>query len=84
MGIWRRGNQMSLDTAQEVVRASPPVVATGLTLFGVSLSDWLIILTIIYTVAQLHFLLRDKSPVYRGVYKVIKNFFLRRKNDSGS
>lgn len=34
-------------------KAAPPVVATGLTVMGVQLQDWLIILTIIYTLMQI-------------------------------
>ena len=44
----------------EAMKASPSVAVGGLSLMGVGLADWLIILTIIYTVAQLYFLLRDK------------------------
>ncbi|MGL6014374.1 MAG: hypothetical protein ACRC0J_23135 [Shewanella oncorhynchi] len=75
---------MSTEVVTEVARAAPPVVATGLTLFGVSMSDWLVILTIAYTVAQMHFLFKEKSPMYRGIYYKFRNFFLRRKDVTGS
>ena len=42
------------------VRASPPVAVTGLQLGGVGLSDWLILLTIVYTVLQIGFLVYDR------------------------
>ena len=44
----------------EGLKALPTVTVGGLTLFGVVLSDWVMILTIAYTLAQLYFLLRDK------------------------
>jgi len=44
----------------EALKAAPSITVGSLTLMGVGLSDWLIILTIIYTLAQLYFLLRDK------------------------
>ena len=44
----------------EAARAAPAVTVTGLTLFGVSLADWVLILTLLYTVLQMFFLIRDK------------------------
>jgi hypothetical protein len=44
----------------EAVKAGPPVTVGGLTVFGVGLSDWVLIATLVYTVLQLYFLLRDK------------------------
>ena len=44
----------------EGLKALPTVTVGGRTLFGVVLSDWVMILTIAYTLAQLYFLLRDK------------------------
>lgn len=41
-------------------KAAPPVTVGGLTLVGVPLSDWLIIATLVYTVLQIVFLVRDK------------------------
>ena len=48
------------DIVTEAAKAAPTVTVGGLTLFGVVLSDWVMILTIIYTLFQLFFLLRDK------------------------
>lgn len=48
------------DIVTEAAKAVPTLTVGGLTLFGVVLSDWVMILTIIYTLAQLFFLLRDK------------------------
>lgn len=50
----------SQDTLAEASKAAPPVTVGGLTLAGVPLSDWLIIATLVYTVLQIVFLLRDK------------------------
>ena len=43
-----------------VARAAPPVTVTGLSMFGVGLADWLILVTIVYTVLQIVFLVRDR------------------------
>lgn len=40
-----------------VVKTSPPLVVSGLTLGGVQLQDWLIMATILYTVIQIIILL---------------------------
>lgn len=57
-----QGRQMS--TAQEIAvetfKAAPPVTAVGLSLAGVTLQDWVLIGTLIYTVLQIGFLIRDK------------------------
>lgn len=50
----------SQDTLAEASKAAPPVTVGGLTLAGVPLSDVLIIVTIVYTLLQVFFLLRDK------------------------
>lgn len=44
----------------ETLRAAPPLTVGGLTLFGIGLSDWVLILTALYTVLQIGFLIRDK------------------------
>jgi hypothetical protein len=35
------------------IKTSPPVIVTGMTLVGIQLQDWLIMVTIIYTVIQI-------------------------------
>ena len=45
---------------EAIIKATPPVAITGLMLGGVSLAEWLVIVTLIYTVLQCVFLLRDK------------------------
>ena len=52
--------QQHHDVLTEVVRAAPSVTVGGLTLFGVGLADWVLIITLIYTVLQIYFLLRDR------------------------
>ena len=48
------------EIATEAARAAPAVTVTGLSLFGVSLSEWVFLLTIVYTLLQMFFLIRDK------------------------
>ena len=35
------------------IKTSPPIIVTGVTLAGVQLQDWLIMVTILYTVIQI-------------------------------
>lgn len=51
---------MSTQHVPEVVVAAPPVSVSALTLLGVPLADWVVILTGIYTIASIFFLFRDK------------------------
>lgn len=46
--------------AVEAAKAAPPITVVGMTLGGVSLQEWVLILTAVYTVLQIGFLLRDK------------------------
>ena len=48
------------DVMHEAVKAAPAVTVGGLTFFGVGLSDWVLLLTLIYTILQIGFLIRDK------------------------
>lgn len=66
--------QTKSEIAGAVVRNSPQLTATGLTLAGVPIADWLVIITIIYTLVQLNTHLREK-----GYYKRWTKFILRRK-----
>lgn len=52
--------QQHSEIVTEGLKAVPTVTVGGLTLFGVVLSDWVMIITIVYTLFQLFFLLRDK------------------------
>ena len=55
-----RVRSTDLNAVTEAVKAAPPLTVGGLTLWGVGLSEWVLILTAIYTVLQIYFLLRDK------------------------
>jgi hypothetical protein len=44
-------------TLNDIAKAAPPMGVAGMKLFGVLLSDWIIILTVIYTL----FLIIDKA-----------------------
>jgi hypothetical protein len=48
------------EIASEMERAIPTVTVGGMTLFGVPLPDVVLLATLIYTVLQAYFLLRDK------------------------
>lgn len=48
------------DTAIEAVKSAPPLTVGTLTLLGISLSDWTLILTATYTSVLLFVLVRDK------------------------
>jgi hypothetical protein len=48
------------DVFTEAAKAAPTVTVGGLTLYGVGLSDYVLIVTLIYTVLQIYFLVRDK------------------------
>jgi len=55
------------DTAAEVIattiKSAPPVTVGGMVLFGISLSDWTLLMTCTYTAFLLLVLIRDK--IYR-------------------
>jgi antibiotic biosynthesis monooxygenase (ABM) superfamily enzyme len=44
-----------------LTKSSPSVLVTGLTLGGFSLNEWVLILTLVYTLLQTYFLVRDKA-----------------------
>ena len=62
-------NQIN-DFVAEAAKATPPTAVAGLTLSGVALADWVLLLTAIYTAIQIYFLVRDR--------------WLKRKNKDGS
>ena len=55
-----RVRSTDLNAVTEALKAAPPITVGGLTMWGVSLSEWVLILTAIYTVLQIYFLLRGK------------------------
>lgn len=46
-------------------KSAPPVTVAGMTLAGYPLSDWLLILTLLYTLMQIVFLARRMSNARR-------------------
>lgn len=57
------------EIAAELSKASPPVGVGGLMVCGVALPDIVLICTLLYTVLQGYFLLRDKWWRQRDKYK---------------
>lgn len=47
------GASLAVQTAEQAVKAALPIGATGALIFGVSLQDWMVIFTIVYTVLQI-------------------------------
>ncbi len=45
--------QIENGLSMAVAKMSPPVIVTGVTLAGVQLQDWLIMVTLLYTVIQI-------------------------------
>lgn len=57
------------DFAVEATRAAPTVTVGGLTIAGIPLPEVVLIVTLVYTAAQLYFLLRDKWYLPRKLRK---------------
>lgn len=49
------------EMAVQATFAAPPVSVTALTLAGIGLQDWVLILTLIYTVLQIGWFVFDKA-----------------------
>lgn len=47
-------------------KAVPPVTVTGLAIAGLSLNEWVVIVTLLYTVTQFGFLIYDRIKKYRN------------------
>ena len=47
-------------------KVAPPVVVSGMVIAGYPLQDWLIVLTIIYTVIQIVLLIPKLRQMWRG------------------
>lgn len=63
---------MHRELASDAVKLAPPIAATSLELWGISLADWLVLITIIYTLLMAAMLIRkflfsrrlgDRDPV---------------------
>ena len=48
------------DMLVEATKSAPPVAITGITLVGISLSDWVLIATLTYTFLQMGWFVWDK------------------------
>lgn len=44
----------------DAIKSAPPITVGTLTLLGISLSDWTLLLTMLYTGVMLYVLVRDK------------------------
>lgn len=51
---------MNEELATAALKASPPATVSAVTLFGFPLPDIVLVLTAVYTVLQIFFLLREK------------------------
>ena len=51
---------MDHDAKMQTLKAAPPLLVSTSTVFGIPLQDWVFILTIVYTLFQLYFLLMEK------------------------
>jgi hypothetical protein len=51
---------MKTELAAEAVKATPPLTVAGLAFAGVSLQDWVLLLTVVYLILQIAFLVYDK------------------------
>lgn len=51
---------MTLPSEQitDAVKAAPPITITGMTIVGIQVQDWLLILTLIYTILQILIIVR--------------------------
>jgi hypothetical protein len=78
------------DTTKEVVasavKAAPPVSMVGMHFLGYGIADWLIAVTLVYTILQVVVLLRDKvfsSELKRREEKQYKERVRRHKIEKG-
>nr|WP_315481451.1 hypothetical protein [uncultured Undibacterium sp.] len=51
---------MKQQTLEESLKLSPPITVGAISLFGISLEQWILILTAIYTLLLIIAILRDK------------------------
>lgn len=62
------GTTAASQVAEAVVKATPPTVVTGATILGYSPAEWVCFATFIYTLLQIHFLLKKNSELYRKLF----------------
>jgi hypothetical protein len=53
------------DIVASAVKVAPPVSVTGATLLGYPIADWALWATLLYTLLQIVFLLKDKLFTHR-------------------
>lgn len=51
---------MDDDAKMQTLKAVPPLLVSTSTVLGINLQDWVFIVTIIYTILQVYFLLKEK------------------------
>lgn len=56
MSLIASGNEI----AGEITKAAPPVSVAGLSLAGVSLNEWVLIVTLLYTLLQMGWFIYSK------------------------
>lgn len=44
----------------EAVKAAPPLAVTAATFMGLTLQEWVYVATLVYTLMQLYFLIKDR------------------------
>ena len=52
-------------------KLAPPMVVSGVTIFGLRLEDWVYIATIVYTLMQMHFLMKGKGT-YKALFNLVR------------
>ena len=52
---------MRTNSAEHALAAAPPVAVSGFTLAGIGLSDWVLILTALYTALQIGWFVYEKA-----------------------
>lgn len=52
-------------------KMAPPMVVSGVTILGLRLEDWVYIATIVYTIMQMHYLMKGKGT-YKQLYKQLR------------
>ena len=57
----KRMSETETTVVEVIAKSSPPVVVSGLALGGVSLSEWVLLATLLYTLLATFFLIRDKA-----------------------
>lgn len=60
---------MKTDAINEALRAAPPISIGGLTMFSIPLNEWVLLMTLVYTI----FLIVDKAWVLYQRWKEKRN-----------